>query len=637
MGKPIAGQNQFPYTIGGFLVDGAKINGVTYSKELYIHKQRSYDIYDLMDTDGNIFRFIRIVGNDMAGKRLNYFTVAEELVEQIPNNTFFLKIQDPSRDIYSFVRIYQWHKCITVDGDYVYRTPDIDPRLSGVLINPIKSTLAKNNTLTYTAVFYPRDYSDVDGDWYVNDVDGDNTDNITIMSTDKNTAVVRGDINGYAVLSFVPKRNNSLVSHASINVIEASAEVEFFEVINPAGYQTFKYGDNYTLQVLTYPYDAAISAPLNVEINDDPQTDVETKLVSVSPDNKTYTFTSTQLSAQSSEYCNPEFTFTMTSPIEYSVLFYDLYAATAEVQAQEYDRPGKMYGIPYSSLPKTTQQLFGEIYGPNDTMYPITSSDPEIATIDYQTGILTTYDKLGSANFTTYYEDLLTGLQSEEVVDLGQIRVHNNVYERVDTVPANIAAMAPGTTQNFQFLGYKTGQLEPDVIECRPVANNGIVTVTSSGATVVPSAKENERFTVMPLNITPDYQVMANYNSVGAYVIVRNDPEEIVPLQYIECGGFNNANAMMVKLEDFYDKFNTPMVFIWPRPYYSPQYLLEPISYDETVIELVDPDAAFGSQAYMHAGSVILRIKGLKRGSTEVVIGSKSFPEIQTSFKVIVY
>jgi hypothetical protein len=28
MGKPIAGQDQFPYTVGGFLVDGANINNV---------------------------------------------------------------------------------------------------------------------------------------------------------------------------------------------------------------------------------------------------------------------------------------------------------------------------------------------------------------------------------------------------------------------------------------------------------------------------------------------------------------------------------------------------------------------------------------------------------------------------------
>lgn len=636
MGKPIAGQNQFPYTIGGFLVDGAKINGVTYAKKLYIHKQRSYDIYDLMDTDGNIFKFIRIVGNDVGGNRLNYFTVSEELVKIIPNNTFFLKIQDASRNIFSFVRIYQWHKCITVDGEYVYRTSDIDPYLGGVLINPVKSTITKNNTLSYKALFFPENYGDVDGDWYVNGVDGEKTDKIKIVSTDKNTAVIQGENIGDSVLVFVPKKNNSLVTHSMINVIENEQPVEFFDLVLQEDYYSFAFDQNYTIEVVTYPYDAVIEEPLTVQIDDNEFTRTTTRLVSVSSDNKKYTFNTTKNSDTSSDYANPSFIFNMTSPIEYSVAFYDITVLSWSELSYQYSQPGKLYNIPYSSLPNMTQTLTSTIQGPNTKMYPIESSDPSIATIDYETGILTTYGNLGKVSFKTYYEDLITGEQSEEMFDLGSIIVSNEVYERIESVPSNVYAMAPGSSQDFHFLGYRTGYDEPTLIECRPYVKSGTVTITSSGVSVDTNAKQNERFTVMPVNITPDYQVMSQYNSVSPYIIIRDDPEEIVPLTHIDVGGIY-GNAMLIKYEDVYDKFNTPMMFMYPRPYYSPQYFLEPLSYDSSVIELVEPDVAFGRQAYYMAGSIILRIKGLKRGSTELVVGSKSFPEIQTSFKIIVY
>ena len=636
MGKPIAGQNQFPYTIGGFLVDGAKINGVTYAKKLYIHKQRSYDLYDLMDTDGNIFKFIRIVGNDVNGKRLNYFTVSEELVETIPNNTFFLKIQDAARNIFSFVRIYQWHKCITVDGDYVFRTADIDPYLGGVLINPIKSTLAKNNTLSYKALFFPNNYEDVDGDWFVNDVNGNSTTDIQIVSSDKNTAVVKGDVLGTSVLVFVPKSNNTLVTHAMINVIDEEKPVEFFELVLTEEYSSYAFDQNYTIEVVTYPYDAVIDEPLNVQINDEDYTRTTTRLVSVSPDNKKYTFSTVKNSDTSSDYANPTFIFNMTSPIEYSVAFYDVMVLSWTELSYQYADPGKLFNIPYASLPNMTHQLTSTIQGPNTKLYPIESSDPSIATLDYQTGILTTYGNLGTVEFKSHYENVMTGLESDELVHVGRITVREDVYERIESVPTNVFAMAPGTSQNFHFLGYRTGYDEPTVIECRPYVKSGTVTVTPEVVTVDPNAVQNNRFTILPVDITPDYQIMANYNSASPYIIIRDDPEEIVPLTHIDIGGIY-GNAMMIKLEDAYDKFNTPMMFMYPRPYYSPQYLLEPLTYDSSVIELVEPDVAFGRNAYYGAGSVILRIKGLKRGSTELVVGSKSFPEIQTSFKIIVY
>lgn len=56
--KPIGGMNQYPFIIGGLTITAAKINGIEYVKNLYIHQQRSYNTFDLIDaTVSGVYTF----------------------------------------------------------------------------------------------------------------------------------------------------------------------------------------------------------------------------------------------------------------------------------------------------------------------------------------------------------------------------------------------------------------------------------------------------------------------------------------------------------------------------------------------------------------------------------------------------
>jgi len=640
MGKPIAGQNQFPYTVGGFLVDGAKINGVTYAKKLYIHKQRSYSMYDLMDTDGNIFRFIRIGYQDNLGNMLNYFDTAENLVETIPNNTFFLKIQDASRNIFSFVRIYQWHKCITVEGDYVFRTANIDPVLSGVLINPSVSTIQVGKTLSYQSLFFPSSYSDKDGTWFMNSLDGPRTSNsASIVSTELNTAVIKGEVIGKAVLVFVPSRNDSLVTHSIINVVDNDLELEFFKVLNTEGYDAFKLGEEYTVEVVTYPYEYTLTSALDIEIDDsNSYKPTLTELVSVSDDFKKYTFkTTTTVPEDDEEYphvsANPEIKFKMTDPFEYDYTFYDISVVGDMWYEANYESPGAEYFIPLKLRPNMTYQCKKYQNGPNTEMYPYVSSDPSMATMDYETGILTTFDKKGTVNFSTQYKSVNGVVTDYDLYN--SLIIMDEVYDTILMEPQKITSMYPGEVTNFTITGYREGY-DPVDIPLRTSLYPKIYTVSEDGTvTVAADAPTDSQVYVWPTqDINIDTQLLDIYKSVS--VRTRVKPEgTIVPMtdMYSTTDTDNKTFWMKLVDEGFEDLYN---IIVYPTPYLTNMYEMTIDSYDETIVEVYNKDYLLDTFQYT-MGSLYMFLKPLKRGSTEMVISSVNYPDVKITIKLIVY
>lgn len=644
MGKPIAGQDQFPYTVGGFLVDGANINGVTYAKKLYIYKQRSYDTYDLQDTNGNIFRFIKIVYQDVDGNMLNYFDVDEELVLTIPENTFFLKIQDPSRNIFSFVRIYQWHKCITVEGDYVFRTADIDPRLSGVLINPIISTIPVGNTLSYKSLFYPSSYANVDGTWYMNSIDGlrDNT-NAEIISSNLNTALVKGLSLGKAVLSFVPKANDALVTHSIINVVQNSQPVSEFAIKSVLPYTTYKDGDEYVLEVVTYPYDAVLTEPLDFKITEGWNNSTTTTLISVSDDFKKYTFKTVlselpppELEEGEDPYEEPDwrmenvqFTATMSSPIEYQYLYGDVMICSEYMYNNNYEFPGKIYYPPRGLRPNMTWQCTAEIQGPNQTIYPYVSSDPDIATLDYQTGILTTHNKTGEVTFSTQYDKVDgSGVGTTTVMTL---TVREDMYDRILCEPQEVDVMNPGETLTVTFTGIRSGQPDVNIPVDQRVFGQGFSISPTGLVTVFDNAPIGGTVYVRP-DVTLDYQVIATYNSTGIQPTIRK-PDDLVPVSSLE----SNYTTYYVRYSEYEHVNFWENIIVWPRPSRCSGYKMQFESYDDTVVEIIDKDQVTDIQSYAMGGSLYFYVKGLKRGSTEMVISSVDNPSIKMTFKIVVY
>lgn len=645
MGKPIAGQNQFPYAVGGFLVDGANINGVTYAKKLYIYKQRSYDTYDLQDTSGNIFRFIKIGYQDVNGKMLNYFDVAEDLVETIPVNTFFLKIQDPARNIFSFVRIYQWHKCITVEGDYVYRTSDIDPRLSGVLINPTVSTITVGNQLSYKSLFFPSSYKDLDGTWYMNSLEGIRDSNSAqIVNTNLNTALVKGNTVGKAVLSFVPKRNDALVTHSIINVVQDAQPVREFVIKSVEPYSTYKSGEEFTVQVVTYPYDAVLTKALDIDIEESWDNQTTTTLISVSDDFKFYTFKSIladlpppELEEGEEPYEEPDwrqvsvsFTFKMNEPIQYSYVYGDTTIASDYAYNEHYSYPGLQYFTPRGLRPNMTWECEAYVNGPNQTVYPYVSSDPDIATFDHETGILTTHGKTGTVNFTTQY-DKVDGSGVGETYVMG-IRVREDMYDYIICDPQAVDVIEPGTNMKVTFTGYREGQ-EPVNIPPRTTSTsaNDYSIDADGNVKVSDNARKGVRVYVSP-DVTLDYQVIATYNSTGIQPAIRT-PDDLVPMVSME----SNYSTYYVRYSDTPHVENWENIIVYDRPFACSSYISKFESYDESVIEIIDKDKVTNIQSYAMGGGLYFYVKGLKRGSTELVISSVSNPDINLTLYVVVY
>lgn len=637
MGKPIAGQNQFPYTIGGFLVDGANINGTTYAKKLYIYKQRSYSLYDLIDIEGNIYQFIRITYKNNVGEILNYFDVAENLVDTIPVNTFFLKIQDPSRNIFSFVRIYQWHKCITVEGDYVYRTAEIDPRLSGVFINPSISTVAVGKTLSYKSLFFPSNYNDLDGNWYMNSIDSI-TDNLnaSIISSDLNTALVKGNNVGKSVLSFVPKRNDALVTHSIINIVESLESIELFNVFNSSMINSYVYDEEYTLEVVTYPYNTIIEEPLEISFETNSWENVSTQLISVSSDNKKYTFKTTYTGREEDkDYSSstPMIHFKMDSPIQYTYTYSDLMVSGDNNYKSTYDYPGTIFQIPSFLRPNMTYVAKKIINGPNTDIYPYVSSDDDIATFDSSTGTLMTYNKKGSVKFTTKYMSL-DGILTD--IEIFGLTIKDEVYDQILVEPQQITSMHPGQSIQYKFTGYREGY-DPINIPLRSsiYPNNYTIDTNSGVVTINENAQINSQVYIWPeQSLSVDLQLLSTYKSPSVKPLVQLENTTIDVTSLDTSVSYSN-NIIFIRLVD--DEFvNLTNFIIFPRPNNATNFEMQFDSYDEDIIEVVDKDYLLNSFQYSMR-SLYTYIKAVQQGSTEIIISSVNYPDVKVTLKVVVY
>lgn len=98
--KPIAGMGELPYNIGGFCVTAANINGEL-KYNLNILQQRSSNVFDLIDTDFNVYTFVSLTSYDKNRKKLDPSKSATELAVLLPKNTFVITV-DSSDTITAF-------------------------------------------------------------------------------------------------------------------------------------------------------------------------------------------------------------------------------------------------------------------------------------------------------------------------------------------------------------------------------------------------------------------------------------------------------------------------------------------------------------------------------------------------------
>lgn len=142
MARPIAGVNDYPYGICGFIVDGAFIQGSKY-KNLRIYKQRSDVMFDLINpSTGTIYQKLLITGLNINGEILDYSKSNDAILNEIPKNTFFVRGYNDAKSIEGFAIRFLLNKIILSSGRTLYNmyTPSCSiplPDVDNIVIAPV--------------------------------------------------------------------------------------------------------------------------------------------------------------------------------------------------------------------------------------------------------------------------------------------------------------------------------------------------------------------------------------------------------------------------------------------------------------------------------------------------------------------
>lgn len=162
MGKTISAPGQYPFAIGGLKAGKAVINGQTATKAMYIHKQRSDIMYDLIDEDGNIFYFIELVWYDVNG--VNLANTVLPANANIKNNSFVILIDDGVNKGYAM--LFQYHKIKLNNNLYSYRDAhQVFVAVTGVTVTPDTLTGVIGGTAQLTATVAPANASERSVTW----------------------------------------------------------------------------------------------------------------------------------------------------------------------------------------------------------------------------------------------------------------------------------------------------------------------------------------------------------------------------------------------------------------------------------------------------------------------------------------
>lgn len=95
MGKPIAGKNKYPFGIESpFIITVAKIDSSEKIEDVRISKQRNSTCYDLIGLDKKEYGFMVLTYKDTNGKDLDVSKTDEELLLDIADRSFFIKVYD---------------------------------------------------------------------------------------------------------------------------------------------------------------------------------------------------------------------------------------------------------------------------------------------------------------------------------------------------------------------------------------------------------------------------------------------------------------------------------------------------------------------------------------------------------------
>lgn len=143
MAKPIAGTNDYPYGVCGFMVSGALLKNGTKLKNMRIYKQRSIHMFDLIDPiSKKVYQKVQLTGYNTSNRVLDYSLSDDNLLDMIPKNSFFVRGYNDSLSEQGFVIRFLSNKIVLSDGTYLYNmyTPECAipiPDLGTIIVNTV--------------------------------------------------------------------------------------------------------------------------------------------------------------------------------------------------------------------------------------------------------------------------------------------------------------------------------------------------------------------------------------------------------------------------------------------------------------------------------------------------------------------
>lgn len=121
MAKPIAGVNRYPYGKCGYTVGGALLKPDSRKKNMRIYKQRSIDMFDLLDpVTGEVYQKVQLTGYNIKKEPLDYSMSDDEILRNIKPNSFFVRGYDTAKDHFGFVIRFLTHKKVLSNGIILY-------------------------------------------------------------------------------------------------------------------------------------------------------------------------------------------------------------------------------------------------------------------------------------------------------------------------------------------------------------------------------------------------------------------------------------------------------------------------------------------------------------------------------------
>ncbi|QOE32360.1 Ig-domain containing protein [Klebsiella phage Muenster] len=168
MARVIAKQNHYPFVVDGLKVTAANVNGTVHVGDLFVYKQRTFDVYDLISTDGTVYTFIRLVHRDSNLVALKYSDADEDIADSLAVNTFCIKESDPKTGVEGFSILYQLNKVKLDNGGFIFRRTNVKPpvvHVESVTVSPKTLTGAVGGTEQLSISVLPLDATDKSVTW----------------------------------------------------------------------------------------------------------------------------------------------------------------------------------------------------------------------------------------------------------------------------------------------------------------------------------------------------------------------------------------------------------------------------------------------------------------------------------------